>query len=123
MRIGKGGAGNPFMYQLSDALLLPPSPAPCPTGTAHPDYGCPPSPAHQPPALCPAAIFEEMAALMAPRPPGGPRFRGAAPCGSSFGGGADDSAEDDRGAGGGEDVGDGLNPASPSSRALEPDPQ
>ncbi len=108
VRIGKGGAGNPFTYRLGDALLPPLSPAPCPAASADSDDGPPPSPAQQPPALCPAAIFEEMAALMAPRSPG-PRFRGAALRGSSFGGGgADDSVDDEGGAGGEEDAGDGL---------------
>ena len=117
-RIGKGGPGSPFMYRLGDALLLPlSSPTPCYTSAIDADGVCPPSPAHQPPALSPAAIFEEMAALMAP--PGGPRFRGAAPCGASFGGGADDSAEDEGGAGGEG----GAASSSESSRRRDPDPR
>jgi hypothetical protein len=105
VRIGRGGAANPFMYRLGDALLPPPSLAPSST-CADGDDGCASSPAHLA-ALGPAAIFEEMAALMAPR------FRGAAPCGASFGGGADDSVGDDVSVGEGQDVFDGLDPAPP----------
>ena len=71
----------------------------------------------------PAAIFEEMAALMAPCPPGGLRFRCAAPCGASLGGGPDDSAPaQDEGGAGEEVVGDVLGLASSSDRG-DPDPR
>lgn len=108
-RIGRGGAGSPFLYRLGGGGLIQPS------ANAGGDDEC--APPHPPPSPGPAALFEEMAALMAPRP---------APCGAPFGEGGDSEDEDGPGAGGeggGEGEGGGGGPGDRTpSRAVPVDP-
>lgn len=61
-RIGKGGAGSPFLYRIAP---LPHSSDQAASPTAPTDEAVDDA-ARTPPQLDAAAVFEEMAALMAP---------------------------------------------------------